>query len=95
MSKKIDDLLAAEGDAAERTPTPDAAAGGRRGRSVVFSVRLNPDELAELQRYAEERELPARTLVRSWILDRLHSDARDDLSRRVERLEQEVFRRTA
>lgn len=96
---KIDDLIAAEGDAAEREQLPEEAAGERRnlGRSVMFSIRLNPDELAELERYAGQRGLPARTLARAWILARLHGETgeEDDLRARVARLEQEVFRRSA
>ncbi|MGH3505311.1 MAG: hypothetical protein ACRDQA_31120 [Nocardioidaceae bacterium] len=93
----IDDLLAAEGEAAEGTPTPDDAAGEHRNlnRSVVFSLRLNPDEAAQLRRHAEQRGLPARTLARAWILDRLRDNTPDDLPRRVERLEQAVFQRSA
>jgi hypothetical protein len=58
---KINELLAAEGEAAENAPTP--ADGHRRNanRSVMFSVRFNPEELEELQRYAERRGLPARS----------------------------------
>lgn len=46
---KIDDLIAAEGAAAETAQVPEDVKGERRnlGRSVMFSIRLNPDELAE------------------------------------------------
>ncbi|MGH3504294.1 MAG: hypothetical protein ACRDQA_25860 [Nocardioidaceae bacterium] len=93
----IGDLLEAEGEAAERTPTPDDAVGEHRNlnRSVVFSVRLNPGEAAELRRHAEQRGLPVRTLARAWILDRLHTDSHEDLPRCVERREQAVPRRSA
>ena len=96
---KIDDLIAAEGAAAEEAQLPEDATGARRnrGRSVMFSIRLNPDELAELERYAGQRRLPARTLARAWILARLREETgdQDDLRARVARLEQAVFRRTA
>lgn len=94
---KIDELLATEGDAAERTPTPEDAQGEHRNlnRSVMFSVRLHPEELSELQRYADQRGLPARTLARAWILDRLREEHHGGLSQRVERLERAVFNRTA
>lgn len=90
---KIKDLLAAEAKAAEHTPTP--ADGHRRNlnRSVMFSVRLNPEELDELQRHAEQRGLPARTLARAWILERLHEqdEHNDSLSQRVTRLEKALL----
>jgi hypothetical protein len=94
---KLDEVLATEGDAAERTPTPEDAKGEHRNlsRSMMFSVRLQPEELAELQRYADHRGLPARTLARAWILDRLREEDHGGLSRRVERLEQAVFPQTA
>jgi hypothetical protein len=96
---KIDDLIAAEGAAAEEEQLPEDVTAERRnlGRSVMFSIRLNPDELAELERYAGQRGLPARTLARAWILARLHEETgdHDDLRARVARLEQAVFRRSA
>jgi hypothetical protein len=96
---KIDDLIAAEGAAAEVAELPDAVKGERRnlGRSVMFSIRLNPDELAELEAYAGTRGLPARTLARAWILARLRQETgdQDDLRARVARLEEAVFRRSA
>jgi hypothetical protein len=96
---KIDDLIAAEGAAAEEEQLTENATGERRnlGRSVMFSIRLNPDELAELERYAGQRGLPARTLARAWILARLREETgdQDDLRARVARLEQAVFRRSA
>jgi hypothetical protein len=96
---KIDDLIAAEGAAAEEGQTPEDATAEHRnhGRSVMFSIRLNPDELTELERHADQRGLPARTLARAWILTRLREETGDqeDLRARVARLEQAVFRRTA
>jgi len=96
---KIDDLIAAESAAAEKEQLPaDVTAEGRnQGRSVMFSIRLNPDELAELERYAGQRGLPARTLARAWILARLGEEtgSQDDLRTRVARLEEAVFRRSA
>jgi hypothetical protein len=96
---KIDDLIAAEGAAAEEGQLAENATAERRnlGRSVMFSIRLNPDELAELERYAGQRGLPARTLARAWILARLREETgdQDDLRARVARLEQAVFRRSA
>ena len=96
---KIDDLIAAAGAAAENEQLPADVTAERRnlGRSVMFSIRLNPDELAELEGYAGQRGLPARTLARAWILARLRDEAgnQDDLRARVARLEEAVFRRSA
>ncbi len=96
---KIDGLIAAEGTAAETAQLPEDVKGERRnlGRSVMFSIRLNPDEVADLERYADQRGLPARTLARAWILTRLREETggHGDLAARVARLEQAVFRRSA
>src|SRR5215470_824310 len=58
---KIDDLIAAEGAEAETAQLPEDVKGERRnlGRSVMFSIRLNPGELAELERHADQRGPPA------------------------------------
>jgi len=97
---KVDDIIAAESDALEQAELPDPlparARVGRRNdtRSRMFSVRLRDDELAELGQVAQQRGLPARTLARTWLLDRLHTEQHsgsEDLAARVERLEHAVF----
>ncbi|MGL5928210.1 MAG: hypothetical protein ACRCY8_04675 [Dermatophilaceae bacterium] len=50
---------------------PEGAKGRRPNRQKVYSVRLSAEEEAEVQRVAAARHLPASTLVRSWILERL------------------------
>lgn len=87
----IEDLLSAEGKAAERVDTPDDVVGEHRNlnRSVMFSIRLNPDELDELNRHAQQRGLPARTLARALLLGAMRGD--DDLARRVEQLEHALY----
>lgn len=93
----IDELLATEGEAAENVPTPDDGHRRNLNRSVMFSVRFNTEELDELQRYAQQRGLPARTLARAWILERLRQENGQDgsLNQRVARLEEAIFARTA
>lgn len=60
-----------------------------RHRSKVLSVRLNPDEFDELNRYAHEQEVPASALARGWVLQRLRAESSDPL-RTVERLSQDI-----
>lgn len=38
-------------------------------RPTVYSVRLNTEEVAVLQEFADEAGLPASTLVRFWIIE--------------------------
>lgn len=91
---KINDILATEGEAAENVPTPEDGHRRNLNRSVMFFVRFNPEEIEELQRYADQRGLPARTLARIWILERMRqeSGADDSLTRRVARLEEIIAR---
>lgn len=74
----LDKLLRDEAEHAEEHM--DAAAGPEtsvsrpgQARSTVYSVRLNPEEVAGLQDLADQAGLPASTLVRSWIIDRIRS----------------------
>ncbi|HEY7857296.1 MAG TPA: hypothetical protein VIC82_02235 [Candidatus Nanopelagicales bacterium] len=50
---------------------PAGATRQRPNRDKVYSVRLSADEQAEVQKVAAAKHLPASTLVRSWILERL------------------------
>jgi len=74
MSTDIERLLAEEAADSESNPDAPFAAGStisrpNRVRSTVYSVRLNPEEVAAVQALAEAAGLPASTLVRSWITD--------------------------
>jgi hypothetical protein len=44
------------------------------GRSKPFTVRLSASESAAVQRVANRAHLPASTMVRAWILDRLDDE---------------------
>lgn len=101
---KIDDLLAEEGAAAENYEMPghlpEHVKIGRPnlGRGTVVSVRLSADELGQLQRAAEEANLPVSTLIRIRALDRVHAErdgAGGTVTERLARLEREVFQHTA
>lgn len=92
-------LIAAEAEHAEATmndPIPAEALARatrpNRAKSVTFSLRLNPEELAAVQTLADERDLPASTLVRGWIVRQLAAErgAPSDTAAVVERLEADV-----
>lgn len=80
MATSIDSELAArlraESEASKDDPYPAGVTGVRpnRQRSQVYSVRLSPQEQDDLRRLAESRHLPASTLVRAWILERLDTE---------------------
>ncbi len=101
---KIDDLLAEEGAAAENYEIPEQVPGHVRvsrpnlGRGTVVSVRLSAEEHGQLQRAAEEANLPISTLIRIWAIDRLRVErdgAAGTIGERLTRLEREVFKHTA
>ena len=80
VAKTIDRALVERiREESERTKDDPYPAGARftrpnRGRSRVYSVRLNEDEYEAVQRVADAAHLPASTLVRSWILARLDQE---------------------
>ena len=78
MAKTIDPELAArlrdESEETRDSDYPKNARPVRPNRTKVYSIRLSEDEQARVQQAADERHLPASTLVRSWILDRLDQD---------------------
>ena len=72
-------LIAAEAEHAETTmndPMPEGTVWTRPNlaRSVMFSLRLNPEELAEVQAIADDRGIPASTLVHGWIVRQLAAE---------------------
>ena len=80
MTKTIDPQLAAglreESEQTREAPFPSGVVPTRpdRLRSKVYSVRLSAEEQARVQRVADAKHLPASTLVRSWILERLDQE---------------------
>lgn len=96
----IDQILAEEGAAAEKAELADPLPTNVRvdhpnlGRPAVVSVRLSSTEHEQIRQAAEEANLPVSTLLRLWALDRLRSE-RGSIEERLQRLEQQVFQRTA
>lgn len=78
MAKTMDRELAVRMRAeSERTREDDYAPRTRvtrPNRAKVYSVRLSEEEQARVEAAAAARHLPASTLVRSWILDRLDAE---------------------
>ncbi len=76
MDPELAARLRAEAEATKDDPYPTNVSGTRpnKQRSQVYSVRLSAEEQDELRRVAEAKHLPASTLVRSWILERLDTE---------------------
>lgn len=97
MSRKIEDLLAAEAKAAEEaeaTSQPGVSLPSHvkvtRGhpRARNLQVRFRDDEFDELTAYAEQRGLPVSTVVRSLVLQAIAST--DDLKTALDKLETDL-----
>jgi len=93
----LERLIDGEAEFAElhrNDPIPDDAPATRpnRAKSVMFSLRLNPAEVAAVQELAGERGVPASALVRGWILQRVAAERNEptDTAAVVERLEADV-----
>lgn len=74
VDPEIITTLRRESEATKDEPYPEDAVHAHPNRSRVYSVRLSPDEQARVRQIAEARHLPPSTLVRSWILERLHQE---------------------
>jgi len=55
-------------------------------------VRLSPDEVAAVQLAAERADLPASTLVRSWIVERARNEGLSPAESRLRALIHEEVR---
>lgn len=61
-------------------------------RKQVYSVRLAPEQVEEIEKLAEEAGMPASGLVRSWVLQALSAHKPDSLREAVAALERDVDR---
>lgn len=94
-SEEFKRLMDEEIEAAEATrDQPPPPGGVRRGpnRTEVYSLRMTPDEVAEIQRIADEADIPASGLVRDWVRQGLAAERGDSVSSTVESLERDVDR---
>lgn len=94
--RRLIDEEAEHAEATKDEPIPDSALARatrpNRGKSVMFSLRLNPDELAAVQALAEDQGVPASTLVRGWIVRQLAAEQAGgaDTAAMLDRLETDV-----
>ncbi len=94
--ERLIDLEAEHSETMHDEPIPaDALAAAKRpnlARSVTLTVRLNPDELADLRDAAQRRGIPPSTLVRGWVVREIAAEKSDpaDAARVVDRLEDDV-----
>lgn len=90
---ELERLLAEETEASERTrdaPLSGRATRKRPTRSVVYSIRLTPEQTGEIQRIAEAAGMPATGLVRGWVLQGLAAEQEGSVEQTVEALSRDV-----
>lgn len=47
-------------------------------KMIMFSIRLKPNTIEKLNKLAELKHFPMRTMIRSWILERLDNEGMID-----------------
>lgn len=92
---ELEQLIAEEAEESERTrdePLSGRAARKRPTRSVVYSIRLTPEQTEEIQRIADAADMPAAGLVRGWVLQGLAAEREGSVEQTVEALSRDVAR---
>lgn len=89
---ELNELLRDEAENAESNKDAPANSATRvirgKGRVKVYSVRLSDDEVGELEAAARRAGVPASTLARMWITERLaKDDGTTDLNAMAQTLE--------
>lgn len=92
---ELERLIAQETEASERTrdePLSARAVRKKPARSVVYSIRLTPEQTGEIQRIADVAGIPAAGLVRGWVLQGLAAEREESVEQTVEALSRDVAR---
>ena len=86
----VDERNASELTQGDEIPT----LGVRRNRvkSQVFSIRLDPNDVATIEAIARKMDVPVSALVRGWVLRGMTEHGDGSLSSMVERLKVDVDR---
>lgn len=89
-------LLDLEAEEAERhidDPAPSQGLKRRPGtRKQVYSIRLAPEQVEQIERIAREMDIPASGLVRNWVLQALAAERPESLPAVVTSLDQQIGR---
>lgn len=92
---ELERLIAEETEASERTrdePQSQRAVRKRRTRSVVYSIRLMPEQTLEIKRLADKAGVTVAVLVRGWVLQGLAAEQDTSVEQTVEALSRDVER---
>jgi hypothetical protein len=91
-AKRAVEMAQAESEATRDEPVPGGVKGERRGQSVVQSVRLRAEDLAEIERIAAQAGVPVGALIRGWVLAGLAAERPASLRGAIEHLAAEAER---
>jgi len=96
-AKKVSDqtrrLIRDEIEQSERTrDVPLSGKAARRGSAVVYSVRLPPERVEQIEAVARTLDVPASSLVRGWVLAGLAEHDSGTVTGTIDRLEADVHR---
>lgn len=102
LERIIDEETAAS-EASRDDSLSERAARKGQTRSVVYSLRLTPEQAEEIQRIAEDAGVPTSALVRDWVVEGLRTERGtstldslvETLSRDVDKIRRRVARREA
>lgn len=75
--KNLEQLMNQETEASELAhdvPVSDKAVRKSRTKSVIYSVRLTPEQINEIQHVADAADIPPSALVRDWVLQGLANE---------------------
>lgn len=79
-----------DGLAGQDAPETTEYVRKNRSRSVVYSLRLNPEDVAEIERLAAELDAPATSIVRGFVLKGLAEQREATPAALIERLGHDV-----
>lgn len=72
--RKIVEEEATASEATRDLPLSEGAVRKGRAKSVIYSVRLSLEQVEEIERLAEQAEIPPSALVREWITNGLAAE---------------------
>lgn len=92
---ELERLIAEETEASELTrnePPSERATRKRRTRSVVYSIRLTPEQTDQIKQLADKAGVPVAILVRGWVLQGLAAEQENSVEGTVEAISRDVER---
>lgn len=93
ITPELEKIIREEIEQSEQTrdePMPEGVVGRKRGPSTVYSIRLRPEKVEQIEAAARRLDIPASALVRGWVLAGLAEANEGSVTSTIDRLEAEV-----